>query len=246
MNFILVSSALEKKMAKKLSDFGTVVPLPPLPALPSPIASHADTLIASVGDEFFVYANYPESDKLFAALDFPCTVIKQNAGNKYPLDAALNCFTVGDRLVCREKSVAPEILDFAKKRGYKTINVKQGYAHCSCAVIGDGILTSDRGIFRVAEKEGIDSAFVSSTGIVLPGYKEGFIGFNIQEPLYSMRDDRNALSRRTLNNRKNEIRVKKNIMKWFELPASNYIYVLIPVIKLMMPGFVYKLAHKNK
>lgn len=176
MNFILVSSALEKNMAKKLSDFGTVVPLPPLPALPSPIASHADTLIASVGDEFFVYANYPESDKLFAALDFPCTVIKQNAGNKYPLDAALNCFTVGDRLVCREKSVAPEILDFAKKRGYKTINVKQGYAHCSCAVIGDGILTSDRGIFRVAEKEGIDSAFVSSTGIVLPGYKEGFIG----------------------------------------------------------------------
>ena len=77
-------------------------------------------------------------------------------------------------------------------------------------------------------------------------YKAGYIGFNIQEPLYSMRDDRNALSRRTLNNRKNEIRVKKNIIKWFELPVSNYIYVLIPVIKLIMPGFVYKLAHKNK
>ena len=77
-------------------------------------------------------------------------------------------------------------------------------------------------------------------------YKEGFIGFNIQEPLYSMRDDRNALSRRTVDNRRNEIRVKKNIIKWFELPVSNYIYVLIPVIKLMMPGFVYKLAHKNK
>ena len=132
MNFILVSSALEKNMAKKLSDFGTVVPLPPLPALPSPIASHADTLIASVGDEFFVYANYPESDKLFAALDFPCTVIKQNAGNKYPLDAALNCFTVGDRLVCRAKSAAPEILDFANKRGYNTLNVEQRYAHTSC------------------------------------------------------------------------------------------------------------------
>ena len=43
-------------------------------------------------------------------------------------------------------------------------------------MIGDGILTSDRGIFHVAEKEGIDSAFVSSSGITLPGYKEGFIG----------------------------------------------------------------------
>lgn len=76
-------------------------------------------------------------------------------------------------------------------------------------------------------------------------YKAGYIGFNIQEPLYSMRDDRNALSRRTLDNRKNEIRVKKNIIKWFKLPASNYVYVLIPVIKLMMPSFVYKLAHKK-
>ncbi len=176
MNFILVSSALEKSMAKKLADFGTVVPLPPLPSLPSPIASHADTLIASVGGEFFVYANYPESDRLFAALGLSCTVIKQRAGNRYPLDAALNCFTVADRLVCREKSVAPEILDFAKKRGYKTLDVKQGYAHCSCAVTGDGILTSDRGIFRAAEKEGIDAALVSSVGIALPGYKNGFIG----------------------------------------------------------------------
>lgn len=76
-------------------------------------------------------------------------------------------------------------------------------------------------------------------------YKEGFIGFNIQEPLYSMRDDRSALSRRTLDNRRNEIRVKKNIIKWFKLPVSNYVYVLIPVIKLMMPSFVYKLAHKK-
>lgn len=176
MNFILVSSALEKSMVQKLSDFGTVVPLPPLLSLPAPIASHADTLIASVGDEFFVYANYPESDKLFAALDFPCTVIKQSAGDKYPMDAALNCFTVGDRLVCRKKSIAPEILDFAKKRGYKTLDVNQGYAHCSCVVVGDGILTSDIGIFRAAQREGIDSEFVSSSGISLPGYKEGFIG----------------------------------------------------------------------
>lgn len=77
-------------------------------------------------------------------------------------------------------------------------------------------------------------------------YQAGYVGFNIQEPLYSMRDDRNALSRRTLENRKNEIRVKKNIMKWFKLPFSNYIYVFIPAVKAMMPGFLYKLAHKNK
>lgn len=77
-------------------------------------------------------------------------------------------------------------------------------------------------------------------------YKAGYVGFNIQEPLYSMRDDRNAASRRTLESRRNEIRVKLNIMKWFKLPISHYIYVLIPVIKAVMPSFVYKLAHKSR
>lgn len=176
MNFLLVSSEADKKFLSGLADFGTVVPLPPLTSLPKPIASHADTLIASVSDEFFVYKDYKESDKLFRALGLPCTVISAAAGNVYPLDAALNCFTVGDRLVCREKSVAPEILAFAKKRGYKTLNVRQGYAHCSCVPVGDGILTSDRGIFHAAEKACIDTAFVRSAGISLPGYSGGFIG----------------------------------------------------------------------
>ena len=77
-------------------------------------------------------------------------------------------------------------------------------------------------------------------------YRAGYIGFNIQEPLYSMRDDRNAISRRTFQNRKNEIRVKKNIMKWFNLPAKNYLYVVITVLKMITPTFVYKALHKMK
>lgn len=77
-------------------------------------------------------------------------------------------------------------------------------------------------------------------------YKAGYVGYNIQEPLYSMRDDADATDRRTLCNRKNEIRVKKNIIKWFNLPYYNYIYVFIPVFKAIMPSFVYSIAHKKR
>lgn len=76
-------------------------------------------------------------------------------------------------------------------------------------------------------------------------YRAGYIGYNIQEPLYSMRDDKNAISRRTFDNRKNEIRVKKNIIKWFNLSKRNYIYILITVLKAITPSFIYKIAHKK-
>lgn len=76
-------------------------------------------------------------------------------------------------------------------------------------------------------------------------YKDGYVGFNIQEPLYSMRDDRNAISRRTLDNRKNEERVLKNVYKWFNLPKKYRVYVIIPIIKWLMPRSFYKLLHKN-
>lgn len=76
-------------------------------------------------------------------------------------------------------------------------------------------------------------------------YKDGYIGFNIQEPLYSMRDDRNALGRRTVENRKNEIRVKRNIIKWFHLSLKDYVYIIMPIAKVIMPRFVYKFVHRN-
>lgn len=76
-------------------------------------------------------------------------------------------------------------------------------------------------------------------------YAQGYVGFNIQEPLYSMRDDRNALSRRNFNNRKNEVRVKNYIMKTFNLSIKNYIYVVMPIIKWLVPNSVYKIAHRK-
>ena len=76
-------------------------------------------------------------------------------------------------------------------------------------------------------------------------YKAGYIGYNIQEPLYSMRDDRNALSRRTFESRKNEARVVKNVYKWFNMPKKNMIRVIIPIIKWLVPNCVYKYIHKT-
>lgn len=76
-------------------------------------------------------------------------------------------------------------------------------------------------------------------------YANNFKGYNLQESLYAMRDDRNALHRRTLKNRINESRVKFEICKNFNLSFKYYIWIIIPILKWIMPSFFYKIIHKN-
>ena len=77
-------------------------------------------------------------------------------------------------------------------------------------------------------------------------YLAGYKGYNLQEVLYSMRDDRNAKKRRTFKNRINESRVIKKACKEGRFPFYMRIYAWIPIIKWFVPSFVYKMLHKNK
>lgn len=77
-------------------------------------------------------------------------------------------------------------------------------------------------------------------------YAKGYKGYNLQETLYSMQDDRNAIKRRTLSNRINESRVILKACKLLKLPFYKRIFAVKPIIKFFMPGFLYKKAHKNK
>lgn len=76
-------------------------------------------------------------------------------------------------------------------------------------------------------------------------YEKGYKGYNIQEPLYKMRDDRNATNRRTFNNRLNEAYVKTLAIKKLHLPIWNYIYVLRPIIIGLLPTTIYEFLHKK-
>lgn len=75
-------------------------------------------------------------------------------------------------------------------------------------------------------------------------YLKGFKGYNIEEPLYKMRDDRNAARRRKYKYRVNEAYIKYLVVKNFNLGFSNYFYVLKPLIVGLMPLFMYKYLHK--
>lgn len=77
-------------------------------------------------------------------------------------------------------------------------------------------------------------------------YAKGYSGYNIQKPLYKMRDDQKAVKRRNFTNRINETKLKFWGFKLIGVSKKYYFYALKPFILGLIPRFLYNILHKNK
>lgn len=74
-----------------------------------------------------------------------------------------------------EKFTTKEI--FKKlKINRKYIKINQGYSNCSMICFENHIITSDEGVYKTLRLENINVELVTTDGIILNGYKNGFIG----------------------------------------------------------------------
>lgn len=80
-------------------------------------------------------------------------------------------------------------------------------------------------------------------------YAKGYVGYNLDEPLYKMRDDHAAANRRSLKSRMNGVYVTYVGFKLFHFPWYMYGYVGIDFlkhfIKGIMPERLYMKFHKR-
>ena len=77
-------------------------------------------------------------------------------------------------------------------------------------------------------------------------YALGEHGYNLQEPLYKMRDDRDAINRRKFKYRLNEVRVSAFAVKALDLSPRYYLFSLRAVILGLMPKSLYTYLHHRK
>lgn len=80
-------------------------------------------------------------------------------------------------------------------------------------------------------------------------YKCGFEGYNMQEPLYLVREDVNAIKRRTFNNRLNIMRIQFNGFKLINAPWIWYFFPLIQFMKAFVPArliLLYRFVQTKK
>ena len=81
-------------------------------------------------------------------------------------------------------------------------------------------------------------------------YSEGYRGYNIQKPLYKMRDDRDAYNRRTPSARIRGAYVQYVGFKMIHMPYKYYPFLLFEFLKdiaiIIMPEKIYTFLHKKK
>lgn len=77
-------------------------------------------------------------------------------------------------------------------------------------------------------------------------YEKGFKGYVLEEPLYKMRDDRNAISRRKFKYRLNEASVGRSAVKKLKLPKWHYLRTIRPILVGLLPAPIYQWLHRKK
>lgn len=76
-------------------------------------------------------------------------------------------------------------------------------------------------------------------------FAAGYKLFMLGEPIYKMRDDRNATKRRSFKNRLNEAYVKLIGYRMIGIPLHKYVYVLRPIMIALLPSKIYTYLHKK-
>ena len=114
------------------------------------------------------------------------------------------------------------------------------FCHAGCMMVRDSLgraggYSTDERYARVEDYE-----------LWVRMYALGFRGGNIHEPLYQMRDDRNAAGRRKWKYRINEARVRLLAVKRLHLPLWMSVYALRPLILGLLPGSLAHFLHRIK
>lgn len=130
----------------------------------------------------------------------------------------------------------PEINDFCTHTPF--------FSHAACIM--------KKSVFDEVGGYTVDPKFlrVEDCNLWFKVYAQGYKGANLTEPLYMMRDDRNATHRRSIKARINGCYVVYDGFKMLHMPWYKYFYVVknavIELAKCLIPVGVYEYIHKKR
>ena len=156
------------------------IPLYPYNKLDLPVQCHADMLFCVLDNVIFCYGDYVTEHDLLDILKESgkkVVFVSSECSSSYPHDISLNVLIMGKTLFANTAYTAKEILDYASARGYKIVDVRQGYAACSTLVVNsETAVTADVGMYNAIKSIGKECYLVKQNDVLLNGYNCGFYG----------------------------------------------------------------------
>lgn len=175
MTYVLVAENFPEESAEKLKKYGQVVRTKANKNVLRGLDSHPDILIHPLpnGDIVVDRDNFDYYKEIFK--DKKVIPSHSSLSAKYPGDIHLNAFAFRKIFIHNLKHTDQAILDYYKNEGFDLVNIKQGYAKCSCLVTQDFVITSDGGIYE-SLKDLIPIYKIDHKQIRLQNFNYGFIG----------------------------------------------------------------------
>lgn len=149
------------------------------PHLHNAVCYHPDMVICPIGMGKMVIEPLMYEYYVRALAAYNVELIKghRELSRNYPFNIAYNIATVGNKAFLNRRYADEMAVEALKNEAADLIDVKQGYAKCSTAVVdGNSIITSDRSIYAGATLNGVDVLLIEPGHIELKGYDHGFIG----------------------------------------------------------------------
>lgn len=172
-----ILSVRHPQIADRLRHIGyEIIPTDMIPCEMPYERDHADLQCLLLDDTAFVLKG---CERLSKALSDVYTVIECGGrfSGRYPDNVCLSALKLGKKLLCRVPSLDEKVKEYCTKNRYELIHTNQGYAKCSCAVIGDhAVITADQSIIRALAHTKIDVLPIGQGSINLDGAGYGFIG----------------------------------------------------------------------
>lgn len=170
-----------KIITDTISSFGyEIIPTDSVNEFISYERKHADMQCITINNDIFVL---PCCDNLINALKLhqkSVVLSSKRPKGDYPNNILLNAKVVSDLVIGKIKNLDPLFVQHCIGRGYRFIDVNQGYSACSiCKVTEKAIITADISIYNALKNTDIEVLRISEGYINLhnaKGEEYGFIG----------------------------------------------------------------------
>lgn len=173
---IIIDKKAPLEVKKNLAKIDALMELETSDIVYEAISGHPDIFFSKIGNQLVVAPNLPERyvQKL-KENNISFIFGEEGVGAKYPASSKYNVVADDDFLIHNFRNTDSKITQLAEDMDL--IQVDQGYTRCNLIPLGNKhYITSDKGIERTLKRYDLEVLYVDPEGILLPGFKNGFIG----------------------------------------------------------------------